>query len=185
MPTASPVPTASPAPGPGAPGPDSECPGARVVNTTTGSGDKQSSVFDVTGSSFRVTTSLTGDSEFLFFSVDVNKENGGYATSIDRESYGTDSSIVNAGPGNFFLDILAANTNYTVTVEDCAGSAGGDGDTGGSGGQPNPVNNPDEVIPDTTSRQPIPDTGGPPYLPVGAVVLLGTALLVGRGVLKR
>ena len=37
----SPAPTTSPTPGQGAPGPDSECPGARVVNTTTGTGDKQ------------------------------------------------------------------------------------------------------------------------------------------------
>jgi hypothetical protein len=31
----------------------------------------------------------------------------------------------------------------------------------------------------------VPPTGGPPYLAVGALALLGTALVVGRGVLKR
>jgi hypothetical protein len=184
-PTPSPAPTASPAPGQDAPGPDSECPGARVVNTTAGTGDKQSPVFGVTGDSFRVTTSITGRPAFLFFSADVNKENGGYVTTVSRESPGTDSSIVNAGPGDFFLDILAANIDYTVTVEDCVGSAGGDGSTGGSGGQPDRVDKPEDVIPDTISNQRIPDTGGPLYLPVGAVVLLVSALLVGRGVLRR
>jgi hypothetical protein len=109
----------------------------------------------------------------------VYKEGGGYVTNITRESPGTDSSIVNAGPDNFYLDILAFEAEYTITVEDCVGSSGAD--TGG----PGPVDGPDEVIPDTTSRQPMPDTGGPLYLPVGAVLLLGTALIVGRGVLRR
>jgi hypothetical protein len=47
-----------------------------------------------------------------------------------------------------------------------------------------PVNNPNDVIPNTTSKQ-MPDTGGPPYLAVGAVLLLGAAVVVGRGVLGR
>jgi hypothetical protein len=46
------------------------------------------------------------------------------------------------------------------------------------------VNNPSDVIPNTTSKQ-MPDTGGPPYLAVGAVLLLGAAVVVGRGVLGR
>ena len=44
--------------GQNAPGPDAECPGARVVNTTRGNGDKQSPVFNINGESFRVTTTL-------------------------------------------------------------------------------------------------------------------------------
>jgi len=52
----------------------------------------------------------------------VNKEGGQLVTTIGRESSGTDSSIVNAGPGGFFLDILAIDTNYVVTVEDCPGA---------------------------------------------------------------
>jgi hypothetical protein len=85
--------------GQNAPGPDSECPGARVVNTIRGNGDKQSPVFNISGKSFRVTSTLETNSprSFLFF-ADVNREGGGYVTSVDRESPGTDSSIVNAGP---------------------------------------------------------------------------------------
>jgi hypothetical protein len=93
------------------------------VNTTRGNGDKQSPVFNISGESFRVTTTLeTNSPRSLFFSADVNRERGGYVTSVSRESPGTDSSIVNAGPGGFFLDILAANTDYLVTVEDCPGA---------------------------------------------------------------
>jgi hypothetical protein len=51
----------------------------------------------------------------------VNKENGGYVTDISRESPGTESSVVNVGPDNFFLDVLAANIDYTITVENCGG----------------------------------------------------------------
>src|ERR671910_688572 len=44
------------------------------------------------------------------------------------------------------------------------------------------VGNPKDVIPGTGVRY-VPPTGGPPYLAVGALVLLGVALIVGRGVL--
>jgi hypothetical protein len=54
--------------------------------------------------------------------VTVNREGGGFVTSTSRERPGTDSSIVNAGPGAFFLDILAFSTDYLVTVEDCVGA---------------------------------------------------------------
>jgi len=47
-----------------------------------------------------------------------------------------------------------------------------------------PVNNPNDVIPNTGTNQ-MPNTGGPPYLAVGAVLVLGAAVVVGRGVLGR
>jgi micrococcal nuclease len=46
------------------------------------------------------------------------------------------------------------------------------------------VGNPKDVIPGTGVRR-VPPTGGPPYLAVGALALLGAALIAGRGVLKR
>ena len=50
---------------------------------------------------------------------------------------------------------------------------------------PGDVDDPDDVLPDTTVNDQIPPTGGPPYLAVGALLLLGVSLLVGRGVLRR
>lgn len=47
-----------------------------------------------------------------------------------------------------------------------------------------PVNNPDDVIPNTGANQ-MPNTGGPPYLVLGAVLLLGAAVVAGQGVLRR
>jgi len=164
------------------PGPDSECPGARVVNRTSGNGNKQSPVFDVRGDSFRVTTTLeTNSPRFLTFDLFVYKEGGGqFVTTIGRESPGTDSSIVNESPGAFYLDILSANTKYFVTVEDCTGAPNGQR----PGPRPGPINKPEGVIPETQVIK-VPNTGGPPYLAVGGLVLLGAALIVGRGVLKR
>ena len=46
------------------------------------------------------------------------------------------------------------------------------------------VGNPEDVIPGTGVRR-VPPTGGPPYLLVGTLALLGVALIAGRGVLRR
>jgi micrococcal nuclease len=49
---------------------------------------------------------------------------------------------------------------------------------------PGPVDRPQGVIPRTGVRR-VPPTGGPPYIAVGVLVLLGVALIVGRGALRR
>jgi micrococcal nuclease len=49
---------------------------------------------------------------------------------------------------------------------------------------PGPVDRPEGVIPRTGVRR-VPPTGGPPYLAVGVLVLLGVALIAWRGVLRR
>ena len=41
-----------------------------------------------------------------------------------------------------------------------------------------------DMVPNTSSNKQIPDTGGPPYLAFGALLLMVAALLVGRGVLR-
>ena len=58
------------------------------------------------------------------------------------------------------------------------------GDQYGKKVPPSDVNNPKDVIPGTAAKK-IPNTGGPPYLAVGALALLGAALIAGRGVLRR
>lgn len=165
--------------GQNAPGPDFECPGARVVNTTRGNGDKQSPVFNISGESFRVTTTVNTNSPQSFaFGAIVKREGGGVVTTVSRESPGTDSSIVNAGPGSFFLDILTVYTNYAVTVEDCGGAPPRE-----PRGPRGPIENPGGVVPGTEVIR-MPRTGGPPII-LGALALLGTAVVVGQGVLKR
>jgi hypothetical protein len=46
------------------------------------------------------------------------------------------------------------------------------------------VGNPKDVIPGTGVRR-MPPTGGPPYVVVGTLALLGVALTAGRGALRR
>lgn len=160
-------------------GPDTECPGAQLVNTTTGTGNKQSAPFQITGDRFRITVtnnptsspSLSGVSVFV-----VNADSNQDVTSFDKEGAGQESSIVNRGPGTFYLDILAANAKYTVTVEDCTGM------TAPPGKKLPPVNNSKGVIPGTGVKK-MPPTGGPP-LAIGALALLAAAVIAGRGILR-
>jgi hypothetical protein len=73
-------------------------------------------------------------------------------------------------------------------------STGVTGCTGGGGGGsaspvddqygPGNVKNPGDVVPKTSSTKKMPNTGGPPYLAVGALLLLCVALLAGRGALR-
>jgi hypothetical protein len=49
---------------------------------------------------------------------------------------------------------------------------------------PSDVNIPNDVVPNTAAEE-MPNTGGPPYLAVGAMLLLGVAAAIGRGVLSR
>jgi hypothetical protein len=66
-------------------------------------------------------------------------------------------------------------------VTDCEG-----GDAGPAQDQydPGEVDNPGDTVPNTSSETQMPDTGGPPYLALGALLLMFAALLVGRGVLR-
>ena len=101
---------------------DEDCPGAEDRFRFTDSGDEQTPPFEIVGDRFLITYEVNADADpdFLFFSIEVvNDENGDVVTSIDQEEPETDSSLVNEGPGEFFLDILASNVEYEVTVEDC------------------------------------------------------------------
>jgi hypothetical protein len=48
---------------------------------------------------------------------------------------------------------------------------------------PGDVNDPKDVVPGTGARQ-VPSTGGPLYLAIGALMLLGAALIAGRSILR-
>ena len=169
-------------------GGDEGCANPRSVRTFSGTENQRTARFNITGQTFRLRyeTTPVGQDPFLpTVDISVLDKNGqpiGQGPLIFDGEDGSENIL--AGPGAFSLEISAEEASYNITVEDCLESP--EGDTG-SGNPPKlpPANNPNDVIPDTTSRQPIPDTGGPPYLPVGAAVLLGAALIVGRGVLRR
>jgi hypothetical protein len=73
------------------------------------------------------------------------------------------------------------------------GSTGITGCRGGNGTSPSQdqyeqtaaeVDNPKGVVPETATNKKMPPTGGPPYLAVGALILLSVAVLVGGVILR-
>ena len=173
-----------------APGPDAECPGAQVVNTTTGTGPKQSPPFRITGERFRISIAndaTSQDPTLSGVSVWVDKANGDSVATFSQEGPGTDSSIINAGPGDFFIETNPANASYAIVVEDCVDTQGNPpvdttsatsgANTTGSATTSDNTSNRDNVIRNSIprDRDPLPNTGGLPLLVPAAAVL---ALLI-------
>jgi hypothetical protein len=170
------------------------CPGAVELGSIPPAGEPPTDErleigpFPVTGESFRLTyeTSDADQSGLPLFDVTVldaaGKEVGGQVISDE----GVVTETVRAGPGRFTIMAVSDDLKYRITVEDCTG-----------GGQPAPTNsgdqydngtdNPDDVIDDTISDQPLPNTGGVPLLGlavVGCIFIFG-ALAVLRPVIRR
>lgn len=166
---------------------DSNCPGAKVVvDDFTGSGSKQTPPFNVTGNLFRVTSTVTStanDPSLTGITIIVEDENGDSVTSVSQQGAGTDTFFINEGPGRFFLDVLAANAEYTIIVEDCTGSGQTDGGGGTVTGDQN--NNGGDTTVDTAPNKPLPPTGGLPlyiYSILAGFILVGGSILTGLGI---
>lgn len=154
-----------------APGPDDECPGAEVVNTTPGTGPKESAPFPIAGERFRITIvnkATSNDPSLSGVTVFVNETNGDAVSDFSQEGEGTDSSIINAGPGSFFIETNPANASYVVVVEDCVDTEGNPPVS------PGDTNDPADVVDGTIPDKPLPDTGG---LPLAGLVVIGLALV--------
>jgi hypothetical protein len=157
------------------------CPGAEVVGTA-GPTDKDMVIgpFQITGTMFRLTYETTDadQSGFPFFDVtvlDAARNEVGGQVIFDE---GTRTEMVRGGPGRFTIEARSEDLKYKITAEDCTG--GGNPPPGG-GGQHVPkspiprdqyksdVNPPNEnnVIDNTVSRNPLPNTGGVPLLGLG------------------
>jgi len=88
---------------------------------------------------------------------------------------------------------LDADTDGIACEELPPGDGGGEGPIGTTPADdqyapktpPGDLSNPKGVLPGTVVGKKMPNTGGPPYLMVGALALLGTALIAGRGILRR
>ena len=175
-----------------------ECPGAEVIDTT-GPTDEDLIIgpFSVTGDKFRLTYETTDadESGFPFFDVTVLDEARNEVGGRVIFDEGLAREIVSASPGTFTIEARAEDLKYTITGEDCTGR-----DSGGDGRQPVPTNpvpedqyrsdvDPprDDVIDDTVSEKPLPNTGGVPLLGPAVFGLIcvsaGFALL--RPVMRR
>jgi hypothetical protein len=165
------------------------CPNAQLIDTFEGNGDQQTDTFRTTTDSFRVSFDATntagGNIDGLLFIdvIDAGNPNGLPVASISQQGGGQGETFANAPPGAYYLDIGAANLEYNPSR-----NPGDDRppvrDQYGPDKPLGPIDRPEGVIPRTGVRR-VPPTGGPPYLALGAVVLLGVALIAGRGALRR
>jgi hypothetical protein len=109
---------------------------------------------------------------------------GAQEDQFDCESFGSQESAQAeldrdpSDPSNLDAD------NDGIACEDLPSAGNGPDDDQYGNNKKAPVDNPKGVMPGTTVKK-IPPTGGPPYLAVGALALLGAAVIVGRGVLRR
>jgi len=173
------------------------CPGAAPIGTV-GPTDRDLRIgpFTVTGDSFRLTYETTNadESGLPLFDVTVLDEAGkevGGRVIFEEE---TQQEIVRASPGRFRIVAIADDLEYSLTVEDCTGDGNPSGGTGGGGGpaSDNQYGNDGEppgedVIDDTISDNPLPNTGGVPLLSFAAFGLIFTfaAFALLRPVIRR
>ena len=97
-------------------------------------------------------------------------------------------------PGDFIGDHASFPTSdeafdtdgdySVVSSTGVTGCEGGDAGPAQDQYDPGDVSDPGDTVPNTSSKTQMPDTGGPPYLALGALLLMFAALLVGRGVLR-
>lgn len=166
---------------------DTACPGA-VLLDSVGPTDQSLETrrpIPITGDSFRLTYETTNadQSGLPFLDVTVldqaGKEVGGrviFDEGVQRE-------IVRASPGRFNITTTADDLEYTLTIEDCTGDGNPSGGPGGDGGSAaddqygNDGDPPDEdVIDETISDEPLPNTGGVPLLGLAAFGLIFTSV---------
>jgi hypothetical protein len=176
-----------------------KCQGATLIDTV-GPTDQDLATrrpIPIAGESFRLTYETTDadESGLPFFDVTVldaaGKEVGGQVIFDE----GVVREIVRASPGRFDIETRAEDLKYKLTIEDCTGGA--NPPPGGGGGQPSPTNpgdqygngtdNPDDVVDDTTSGKPLPNTGGVPLFGLGffGFVCVFAAFALLRPVIRR
>jgi len=86
-----------------------------------GSGDKDSEDFNVSGNQFTVSWTVESETpNSVVFGIFVYPAGEtisyvGFASSYD---VGADSTVVRAGPGDFYLSILSANCDWTIEVRE-------------------------------------------------------------------
>jgi hypothetical protein len=132
--------------------------------------------FTTTGDVFRVSYDVAFEDPDAFNSADIDIEDRfGLVDFAIVDQDEQNSFIVTEGAGSYDLVVNIQPPNgatYKVTIEDCGAAANGNGDdVNGDDVNGDDVNNPDKVIPDTTSKKPLPPTGGVPLLSLAAVAL--------------
>jgi len=184
-----------------------------VVRTVGPTTENTRTPFTTTGDVFRVSYDVAFDDPGAFNSADIDIEtrSGGLVEYANVSEDEINSYIVTEGAGSYNLVVKIDPPNgatYTVTIEDCGATTQGNGDDNGTaaddqynGGDVSndddsdvsndddsgDVSNPKDVIPDTTSKKPLPNTGGVPLLglAVCALAFVGIGFSVLRSSIRR
>lgn len=136
--------------------------GCTVIDTFSGQGSLQTQPFTTTSDEWQFTYEVTNLDEGVDAGLVIavyNADNDQIVTSASQDQPGTNTSVVNAGAGTYYLDIVSFAGDWTVSVEDCGS---------GGGGSPSP-----SPTPSPPPENPPLEAGGPkygpvPYLPGGA-----------------
>jgi hypothetical protein len=165
-----------------------DCSDPRSIDTFTGSDDRITDEFRVTGDRFRIrfdTTTIDDDEQDETLDLTVRNADGGVEDTISISEAGSGSEIISAGPGRFSLEIEAGDIEYDVTVEDCVGNERTDRDRTTRERTVRRDDNSDITIINIPNK-PLPPTGGlPVHLMVGGSVLAGAGLLALRFATQR
>jgi hypothetical protein len=177
---------ASELPGPGA---TEGCDDPREIATFAGQELRRTAVFEVPTDVMRIRYFIEPTTDFGGF-LDVEIFKKGEVIPVDLVSTelragpsGGSENVLLDESGTYYLEIDPFDVSYQIAVDACGGDLppqpGGPGnaadDQYNNGG--GDVNDPDDVIPDTTSKKPLPNTGGVPLVGLAAVALA----LVGLG----
>ena len=180
---------ASELPGPGA---SEGCDNPRQITTFTGQELRRTAAFEVPTDVMRIRYFIEPTTDFGgFLDVEVFKEGNNIpvdlvSTELRAGPSGGSENVLLDESGTYFLEIDPFDVSYEVAVDACGGDLppqpGGSGNAAGDQYNDGDVNNPDEVIPDTTSKKPLPNTGGVPL--VGSAVVALALVGVGFSVLR-
>ena len=167
------------------------CPGAALIDSV-GPTDEDlvtARPFTVTGDSFRLTYETTDadESGLPFFDVTVLDEAGKEVGGRVIFEEGTQQEIVRASPGRFDIETTAEDLKYKLTIEDCTGDENPTNGPASEDQYGNDGGSPDDVIDNTISDEPLPNTGGVPLLGAGFFVFfcVSAAFALLRPVIRR
>lgn len=145
-----------------------------TIETFTGEGIKQTQPFQVTSETWRINYEFQSNTDTAdvssFSATIVNADTNDFVDVVTLESPGSDTSFVNAGAGNYYLEISSANATWEVTVQDCGADA--PSPTGAGGDQYAEPEVPAESSPTPTVQEPdqsqgtLMEAGGPANGPV-------------------
>jgi len=135
-----------------------------VVEEFEGNGDTTTPPFDISGERFLVnyTAVNTGPPEVPgVLGVIVRDANDNQVGNARLDGEGSNTLSIDEGPGQFTIEVISAEVDYTISVEDCEGSGQGPpAPDPQPSPNPQPIPNPDpQPKPSPTPRQPDPGNG--------------------------